>query len=81
MSLEDASIVDLTERYNYLIQKYASLALELAPKLEKFGKYKKELQLLSVEFVNRGVNVQDPESLTNLVAEELEKRKEPKESG
>lgn len=74
MSLEDADIIELTERYNFLIQKYVDLAVELAPKLEKFGKYKRELQLLSVEFVRRGVDVRDPESLTNLVAEELKKR-------
>ena len=36
--------------------------------------YKQELELLSVEFVNRGVTVEDPESLTNLVKEELERR-------
>ena len=74
MSIEDADTLELVDRYNYLIKKYGELALELVPMLDKFGKYKKELQLLTVEFVNRGVNTKDPESLTKLVKDELEKR-------
>lgn len=81
MSLKDADIIELTERYNFLIQKYVDLAVELAPKLEKFGKHKRELQLLSVEFVERGVDVKDPGSLTNLVADELRKRERQEVDG
>jgi len=74
MSLKDADIFELTERYNSVLREYVDLAIELAPKLEKFGKQKRELQLLSVEFVERGVSVEDPDSLKNLVMQELEKR-------
>lgn len=74
MGLKDADILELTDRYTFLIKKYGELALELAPKLEKFGKYKKELQLITLEFVERGVNIKDPESLKNLLKEEIDKR-------
>lgn len=75
MSLKEVDTLELVDRYNSLIKKYAELALEIAPKLEKFGKYKQELELLSVEFVQRGVQIQDPEGLKRLVEQELEKRK------
>ena len=74
MSLEDADILELTDRYNYLIQQYAKLSIELADKLEKFGKYKKELETLTVEFGRRGASVEDPEPLKKLVEQEISKR-------
>jgi hypothetical protein len=80
VSLEDADTFELTDRYNYLVQEYVKLSVELAGKLEKFGKYKKELEMLTVEFVRRGVDVKDSEPLTNLIKDELEKR-EIKEDG
>ena len=76
MSLEDTDILELQDRYFYLIPLYVQLAMELAPKIEKFGKYRKELQLLTAEFVRRGVSTSDPEGLTKLVEEELTKRKQ-----
>ena len=74
MSLEHVDTLELLDRYNFLIKKYGELALEIAPLLDKFGKYTRELQLITVEFSNRGVKADDPESLTKLVQEELEKR-------
>ena len=74
MSIESADTFELVDRYNYLIQEYVKLAGELVPKMEKFGKYRQELQALTVEFVRRGVNVSDPEPLKKLVEEELQKR-------
>ena len=59
---------------DFLIKKYGELALQLAPALDRFGKYNKELQLLTVEFVNRGVSVDDPDSLIELINAELAKR-------
>lgn len=66
--------IDLIDRYKDLIEKYVKIAQELAPKLEKFGKYRQELQSITVEFVNRGITAQDPESLIRVVEEELKKR-------
>lgn len=76
MSLEDFDILELQDRYLYLMTEYVNLARELAPKLDKFGKYRKELQLLTVEFSRRGVTVEDPDSLKKLIEAELEKRKQ-----
>jgi len=76
MSLDGADILELKDRYYYLMTKYVELAKELAPKLDKFGKYRKELQLLSVEFIKRGVSLEDPDGLKKLIEEELEKRKQ-----
>jgi hypothetical protein len=74
MSFENVDTSELVDRYDFLIKKYAELALELVPLLDKFGKHKKELQLLTVEFVNRGVDVKDPEKLSMLVMEEMNKK-------
>ncbi len=73
-AFENVDTVDLLDRYRDLIEKYVKIAQELAPKLEKFGKYRQELQLITTEFVSRGVATQDPESLVKIVEEELKKR-------
>ena len=67
MSLAHADVLELLERYEFLLHKYVPLAAELAPKLEQFGKYKKELQILSTELASRGVTPDEPESLRKLV--------------
>jgi len=74
MSLESADILELMDRYNYLALEYVKLAGELVAPLEKFGKYKQELQALVVEFDRRGVKPNDPEPLKQMVTEELIKR-------
>jgi len=74
MSLKDADISELECRYNYVVKEYVHLAVDLAPKLEKFGKYRKELQLLTAEFIDRGVRVDDSNSLTQLIEKEIQKR-------
>ncbi len=66
--------VDLLDRYTNLIEKYVIIAQELAPKLEKFGKYRQELQEITVEFLARGVTPEDPEKLVKMVEEDLKKR-------
>jgi hypothetical protein len=69
--------VDTSEmigRYTSLVEKYVALATELAPKLEKFGKFREELQHITMELVARGVELKDPESLVALISSELEKR-------
>lgn len=72
--IKDADTSELVDRYNYLVEKYVELATELATKLEKFGKYKKELQVITAEFVDRGFDYKDSESLTKLIEEEIKKR-------
>jgi hypothetical protein len=75
MSVFDSvDTADLLNRYNSLIEKYVKIAKEIAPQLEKFGKYRQELQEITVEFINRGVTPQDPDSLIKVMQEELEKR-------
>jgi len=74
MDLSNIDILELVDRYNNLIKFYTELALEIAPKLDKFGKYKKELEILTVEFVKRGFKVEEPDSLKRMVEEELAKR-------
>jgi hypothetical protein len=73
-NLENSDILELVDRYNYLIKQYVELSVEVAAKLDKFGKYRNELQILSTEFVRRGFKIEDPESLNALVASELAKR-------
>lgn len=73
-NLESIDVLELVERYNYLIQVYVPLAAEIAPKLEKFGKIRQELQIISAEFVKRGYKVDESESLKKMIEEELKKR-------
>ena len=72
--LQSTDTLELVDRYNNLIKKYVELSIELAPKIEKFGKYRNELQILSMEFVRRGFKVDEPESLKTLLEEEIKKR-------
>lgn len=65
---------EMFERYASLIQKYVALATELAPKIEKFGKFREELQQITMELIARGVETKDPEELVKLISSELEKR-------
>lgn len=73
MTIEKESNEILLGRYYQVLEKYVNLASELAPKLDKFGKYKQELQLLTLEFTNRGVTPEDPESLIKLLTEKYQK--------
>jgi len=73
-SLENCEIEELLSRYNFLIDKYIPLTLELAEKLEKFGKYKQELQVLTTEFSRRGFNPDEKDSLQKMIQQEIDKR-------
>lgn len=70
---------DLLSRYHDLIKRYAEMAKELAPKLDKFGKYRQELQEITVEFLNRGVKPEDPTSLVEVIQQEIDKRQIPQD--
>lgn len=69
---------EMFARYYDIMKKYCELASELAPKLEKFGKYRQELQDITTEFAKRGVKPEDPSTLTNLITQELQKRENAK---
>lgn len=73
-NLETTDLLELVDRYNYLIKLYVPLAAEIAPKLEKFGKYRQELQIISAEFVRRGYKAEEPESLKQMIEAALEKK-------
>lgn len=68
----------LLERYYVLMKQYCELAQEIAPKLEKFGKQRQELQEISAEFAARGVKPEDSVTLTALITQELQKRENAK---
>ena len=70
MSIENSDTSDLLFRYNDLVSKYVELSIDISQKLEKFGKYRKELQILTVELVKRDV-VSDLKSLEDKITEEL----------
>ena len=58
MSLESAETSELVDRYKILILDYQRLSIELASHLEKYGKVRKELQILLDEFVKRKTDVE-----------------------
>jgi len=74
MTLNNSETIDLLDRFDYVAKKYVPLAAEIAPKLEQFGKYKRELEAIVVELKSRGVEPQDSEELTQIIEEELKKR-------
>jgi len=73
-NLDNVDTLELLDRYNNIIKKYCEISIELAPKLEKFGKYREELQLLSAEFKKRGYVPEEQDSLKKLIEKELETR-------
>lgn len=92
MALKDTDTLELLDRFDYLVRKYVPLAAELAPKIEKFGKYRRELQLIVVELQERGVQPKDHEDLKALIKnalvepekedeQKLDKTERPRESG
>jgi hypothetical protein len=72
--MSDLDLLDLIDRYSFLSTKYGTLALELAPKLEQFNKYRKELQFLVEQIEKKGVKPQDSEGIKKIIQEELDKR-------
>lgn len=74
MTISNVDSIELLERFNFLIQQYVPLAAELAPKFEKFGKYRKELQAICVELKNRGIVPEEPEHLKQTLEDLLKTR-------
>lgn len=71
--MNDLELLDLVDRYTYLSKKYGDLALDLAPKLEQFGKYRKELQFILEQMKKKGLDPQDSEKIKELLEQELQK--------
>lgn len=59
MSLDVAETSELVDRYKVLIVDYRQLSGELASCLDKYGKIRKELQILLDEFTKRKINVEE----------------------
>lgn len=59
MGLDTAETAELTDRYRVLIVQYQKLSIELAQYLEKYGKVRKELQILIDEFTKRKINIEE----------------------
>jgi len=72
--MSDADTSDLLARFDSLVQKYVPLAAKLAEELERFGKYKKELEAIVVELKKRGAAPKKHENLSKIIEEEIEKR-------
>ena len=53
--------LELVDRYRKLVKEYVILAPELAKSLERFGRLRNELQLLTIELKNRGVDLEKVE--------------------
>lgn len=76
MALKNADTLELLDRVNYLLSRYVPLAADLAPKLEEFGRYRKELQAIVVELNERGVTPEEPDGLRELLEAEEEEKDE-----
>lgn len=59
MALAEAETSELVDRYKALILDYQKLTVELASHLERYGKVRKELQILIDEFGKRKLNVEE----------------------
>jgi enoyl reductase-like protein len=73
MDLSQTDILELVDRYNYLLKQYVEMTVELADKLEKFGRVRKEIQLIVVELDQRKQDVKEPEELKKML-EQIESR-------
>lgn len=59
MALEGVETGELIDRYKILILDYQQLSIELAKYLEKYGKVRKELEILVNEFKERKINIEE----------------------
>ena len=53
MDLSGVDTLELIDRVNFLSKEYSQVSVELAKKLDEYGKLKKELQLILVELEGR----------------------------
>jgi len=71
MSLDLSDTMELQDRFASLMSEYASMSVDIASRLEKFGKVRSEMQLILVELKKRGTNAQLPEELKKSLEEKL----------
>jgi len=69
--LSSVDILELVDRYQFLLKEYIKLTSELIPVMDKFGKVRKELQLIVLELKERGKDIEDPEELKSFFEEKL----------
>lgn len=74
--IENVDILELLDRYNLLLKEYVELSIELSGKLEKFGRIRNELQILTVEFKKRGVEPKDPQELIEFFENKVKETEE-----
>jgi hypothetical protein len=65
---------DLLYRYHSIVVKYVDVTKELSDKLDKFGKYRNELQSITVELVRRNIKLEDPIELVKIIEDALIER-------
>ena len=58
---ENTETAELTDRYRTLIVDYKSISEDLVRCLERYGKVRKELQILLDEFNKRKINIDEIE--------------------
>ena len=71
MSYDQATTEEILDRYYFLLKKYTDLSLELAKKLEDFGRIRQELQFIVVELTKRNQKVEDPKELIDKVEQSV----------
>lgn len=61
MTLDSSDSSELAERFQSLMVDYQIVSKDLADKLEKYGKIRKELQILLEEFQKRNIKLEEIE--------------------
>lgn len=61
MSLGTSETAELVDRFKFLTIDYQKLSIELAKNLEKYGKIRQELIILSEELNKRKINIDEIE--------------------
>ena len=79
MSFKDSEDSELVDRYDYVIKEYVALATKIAPILEQFGRYRKELQALTVEINDRNLLVPESEELKAVIEETIKEKRDVEE--
>lgn len=64
-------LLELQDRYNYLAEKYVEAATRLIPLLEEFGRFKKEMEYITVEFAKYNQEPEEPKELEEKYLQKL----------
>ncbi len=75
MSLSVSDTLELKDRLDTLMDEYSSLSLEVAKKLDRFGKVRAELQLIVAELMKRGERAEPSEEKKKIIEERLKDAK------